>query len=533
MKASPNKLSARLTALEEAVQAMDGRGDAEVVSAAAQLGVRAGERMALSSTHTVIALAGSTGSGKSSLFNALTGTELAHVAVRRPTTSRAMAVGWGTELPQELLDWLDVGRRHLIASDDERLNNLVLIDLPDHDSTEEAHRITVDRMVDLVDALIWVVDPQKYADAALHEGYLKPLAEHADIMMVVLNQADRLSPDQLQRCLRDLRGLLDAEGLRASPLMVTSAARGDGVFELRESLMASVARKEAMVQRLSLDVKKAAKQLQADLGPKVPAKMNTSLKEHVAETMGDAAGVSLVVDGVREAWRRRGSAATGWPLISWLTRLRPDPLKQLRLGAMAALERQPTATNHSSIPGATAVQKARVDQGLRQLIDQASQGMPAGWVAAIDRAAHSNDALLADQLDAAIARTDLKVKSGSWWWVLVGILQWLLILAAVAGLVWWFAGPALVAAGILLPRYPSYLLPAGAWMTIGAVLLGLLLDVVARLMVSAAAKNRARIARKALRTAVTGVVEGQVFAPVQAELDRYHEARDAVRRALR
>ncbi len=34
---------------------------------------RAGERLRLSSNHTVVALAGGTGSGKSTLFNALSG----------------------------------------------------------------------------------------------------------------------------------------------------------------------------------------------------------------------------------------------------------------------------------------------------------------------------------------------------------------------------------------------------------------------------------------------------------------------------
>ena len=47
-------------------------------------------------------------------------------------------------------------------------------------------------MVELVDLLVWVADPQKYADAALHDGYLRPLAGHGDAMVVVLNQADRL-----------------------------------------------------------------------------------------------------------------------------------------------------------------------------------------------------------------------------------------------------------------------------------------------------------------------------------------------------
>ena len=111
-------------------------------------------------------------------------------------------------------DWLDVPRRHLIPSADGPMTNLVLIDLPDHDSTEKTHRMTVDRMVPLVDMLVWVVDPQKYADAALHDGYLKPLAPYADVMVVVLNQSDRLQPDQLTKAMTDPEQLAEADAAR-------------------------------------------------------------------------------------------------------------------------------------------------------------------------------------------------------------------------------------------------------------------------------------------------------------------------------
>jgi hypothetical protein len=55
---------------------------------------RAGERLALSKAHTVVALAGATGSGKSSLFNALSGLQISRVGVRRPTTGIAHACVW-------------------------------------------------------------------------------------------------------------------------------------------------------------------------------------------------------------------------------------------------------------------------------------------------------------------------------------------------------------------------------------------------------------------------------------------------------
>lgn len=527
------KLAERLAALSTAVDACEGRSDPEVVDQARGVLTRAGQRIAFSGELTVIALAGSTGSGKSSLFNRLTGTELAEVALRRPTTARAMAVGWGTRLPNELLDWLDAGQRHLIASPDPRLANLVLLDLPDHDSTEEAHRVAVDRLVEMVDALVWVVDPQKYADAALHEGYLKPLASHADVMMVVLNQVDRLEKPEVEHCMKDLRQLLDGEGLKTTPLMATSAVRGDGIYELREALLGTVDKKRAMARRFSLDVTTAARALSDDLGPKVPARLNPSLCEAVTGTLGDAAGVPVVADGLRRAWQRRGRIATGWPLLSWIGRLRPDPLKLLRLGPAAKAELDPTDVSRTSLPKASSVQKARVDQGLRRLVDQASEGMPSGWARAVHDAAHTNDSLLADDLDRAIAGTDLKVKSPSWWWLVFTLLQWLLIVAVVGGLAWWLAGPFVAASGFGVPMISWYGVPAGLSVAVAAVVAGLLLAGIGRLLVHAGASARARRARKQLDAAVAAVVTERVFGPVQVELDRYHEARDAVKKALK
>jgi GTPase Era involved in 16S rRNA processing len=564
VKSSTSKLTQRLAALTEAVQAGEGRCDPAVIAKAKAVADRAGERVALGGDYTVVALAGSTGSGKSSLFNALTGTELAQVAARRPTTSKAMAVGWGKELPNELLDWLDVGKRHLLASDDKRLANMVLLDLPDHDSTEDAHRVTVERMVQLVDAVVWVVDPQKYADAALHDGYLQPLVDHADVMMMVLNQVDRLTPEGVKGCVDDLRRLLDSEGLRSMPLMATSATRKDGVYELRSSLIATVDRKQTMLKRLSLDVKKSAKSLAEDIGPKMPAKMNSSLKEQVALTMADAAGVPVVVEAVRGSWLRRGRAITGWPLLSWVSRLRPDPLQTLRAGAEAA-ERsvadsraddsnatdydgdagsavEQSASDHVEtedsaglprLPWANAVQKARVEQGTRELVDQAAQGLPNGWADAVRRASQVNDQRLADDLDAAIADSTLMVKLRAWWWVLIAVIQWVLIVGAVLGVTWWLAGPTLAASGAGIPLFVWFGLPAGVWVAAGGVVGGLLLTAVSRGLVTAAANRAVRRTETKLQATVTEIVAERVFAPVQAELDRYHQARAAAHAALR
>ncbi|HEX8101986.1 MAG TPA: GTPase, partial [Solirubrobacteraceae bacterium] len=179
-------LDARLEALARAADLAEGRLDDEAVGAARAVVARAGARLGLGVETTVVALAGPTGAGKSSLFNALTGAELARVAVRRPTTSSVAAAVRG-DVDPALLEWLGVGTRHVLDGAGGGPAT-VLLDLPDYDSVREAHRLEAERVIELVDLLVWVVDPQKYADAALHDGYLRRLSGHRNSMVVVLNQ---------------------------------------------------------------------------------------------------------------------------------------------------------------------------------------------------------------------------------------------------------------------------------------------------------------------------------------------------------
>ena len=110
-------LDARVAGLGQAVEGGRGRLDDTVVAAAAAVVERAEARLRLSADHTVVALAGATGSGKSSTFNALCGLDLAAVGVRRPTTSWATACIWGADPADGLLEWLDIPERHRVLRD--------------------------------------------------------------------------------------------------------------------------------------------------------------------------------------------------------------------------------------------------------------------------------------------------------------------------------------------------------------------------------------------------------------------------------
>ncbi len=107
---------AQAEALDVALVAGGDQLDADDVAAARQIIAKVGQRNALAGDHTVIALAGATGSGKSSLFNALAGQELARIGATRPTTSTPSAAVWGDDPAGPLLDWLAVPARHGVSA---------------------------------------------------------------------------------------------------------------------------------------------------------------------------------------------------------------------------------------------------------------------------------------------------------------------------------------------------------------------------------------------------------------------------------
>ncbi|MGL5811587.1 MAG: GTPase, partial [Nocardioides sp.] len=224
-------IGTRIDGLEAAVTAARGRLDTSVVDNAQLIVDQAAGRLRLAANYTVVGIAGATGSGKSSTFNALTELELSATGVRRPTTSWASACVWGDEDASDLLEWLGIPPRYQTTRDsvlqtgreDNSLRGVVLLDLPDHDSTEVSHHLEVDRLVQLADLLIWVLDPQKYADAAIHERYLAPLSTHQDVTMVVLNQMDTVPADRRMAMLDDVRRLLAADGMTTVPVMGISA----------------------------------------------------------------------------------------------------------------------------------------------------------------------------------------------------------------------------------------------------------------------------------------------------------------------
>ena len=498
-------LDARLAALAEAVDLAEGRLDAAAVQRGRDVVARAGARLGLGVDTTVIALAGPTGAGKSTLFNALVGEDVVTAGVRRPTTASVTAAARG-DVDPALLDWLGAARRHTLSGDGA---GLVLLDLPDYDSVETAHRREVERIIELVDLLVWVADPQKYADAALHDRYLKPLSGYGEAMMVVLNQADRLADGALDACRADLRRLLAEDGLPKLPVLAVSALDGRGMDELRATLEQRVAARAAAVARLSADVTEAAGGLDAGCDGRA-GKIAGGDRRALVEALGSAAGVPLVVRAVAVSHRREGSLAAGWPFARWAGRLRRDPLKRLRLGDAGA---------HTSIPRATPAQRGLASSAVRTLAATAADGLPEPWPGLLRAAALRTEATLPEQLDRALAGVDVQPRRPRWWSA-AGLVQRALAVVVAAGVLWLavLAGLGMLQLDDVLPLPEWEGIPVPTLLLAGGALAGLLLAGIARWLNGVGARRRARSAQRRLHAAVERVAGEHVVAPVQAEL---------------
>jgi hypothetical protein len=232
----------------------------------------------------------------------------------------------------------------------------------------------------------------------------------------------------------------------------------------------------------------------------------------------------VVVAAVERSARRDGTARTGWPLLRWTARLRPDPLRRLHLGDERA---------RTSLPVAGAVQQAAMSAALRRARTAAGDGLPPAWRDELRRTGELTEEGLADRLDRAVAGADLGPGRVPLWQRAVGGLQWLLALVALVGAVWLLV---LAVLGWLqlddvvpLPRVQGFPLPT--LLLIAGLLAGALLALLARPFVLAGARRRGRRARERLTERVAVVAHEQVLAPLEETVDDSRRFCAAVARA--
>jgi GTP-binding protein EngB required for normal cell division len=514
-------LPERLEALAAAAVLAEGRLDSFAVAAASNIISKSNERLRHGTAHTLVALLGATGSGKSSIANALVGSEVATTGLRRPTTSSTLACVWGDDDAQPLLDWLEVANRHQVSGDD-AMSGLVLLDVPDHDSVQVEHRMEMEWIAAHADMLLWITDPQKYADAALHR-YLRDLSGHGAVMVVALNKVDTLRPSEVKACREDLSRLLANDGIASAKVVEMSMVTGEGVPELRKALAKTIDDQKIMVGRLMADVSLAAGGLKDSLGP--DTKPGAVRAKDLSSELVDASGIRVVAQAVEAGHLRDASAATGWPVTRWVRKLRPHPLRRLHLAAGSG--------GRSSLPEPSGAQRARVSAAVRNAADAATEGLPAPWPSLVRKAAVPDSAALQARIDDAVGDATRKHhQRNPMWWKLIGLIQMLVLVATLVGLGW--LGIIFLAQWFQLPDLPTpevRSVPVPTALALGGLLLGWLLGLISRQFARVGAKRRSRAVRTEASKAVASLADELILDPIRTELESRSQLHELLKTA--
>ena len=587
-----------VASLKEAISYGEGRVPETVLLDAAETLERLSQRRELSTEHTVIGFFGATGSGKSTLFNAIAGQNIALSAPTRPTTSTVQAAIWEAEGSEELLDWLGIDKRvypqtRALAAEGEatdgngagggvaapnavtepapglfnrirravggrgemrtRTGGLILLDMPDFDSVTTTNRDLAARMMRYVDVLVWVVDPQKYADAVIHRDFMVPLAASGAQALCVLNQADKLAPAEVPAVLASLTRLLQAEGTEAhllAPPLAVSARTGEGVDALRDMLAQVAAAKNLSLQRTDAQLHATASQLRTYAGGEgavLAGAYALEAEQKLVKACYASSHAEQVLEAATASYRRAAGQRTGWILTRWMSRLKADPLRRLHLGQQDEKKSTSKAEKSagmlgsdsenapelvaSSLPPLSAAQKAGMANAVRQYSKQMANRIDEPWKRSMKEAALSREAELPELLERDMVRIDYGLGRTRAPWVIFNALQWIALLSALVGVAWLTLISGMAYLQIQLPPAPT---PEGSPVPLPTLLLllGILLGIasagVGRLLTVMGSRYYARKLRGRLQTGVEKAVQSCVVAPVQQEAKRLNAYRKAL-----
>ncbi len=176
-----------------------------------------------------VGLVGGTGVGKSSIINAVAGHEISKTSEKRPYTSKIILYRHQdaviNDMPDEISKNLHIAEPHRARE----LKTILLFDLPDFDSIEEKHRRIVHSALPFMDLILWVVDPDKYADGIFYKLLCQENKYKKNFVFIV-NKIDRFAENNkeatdssLNTVVNDFRDKLSAEGVGDAVIFPVSA----------------------------------------------------------------------------------------------------------------------------------------------------------------------------------------------------------------------------------------------------------------------------------------------------------------------
>ncbi len=506
-------LGQKIDDLSQALTLADTDVAPEVIESVRDRLERANDRRILDPTTVLVAFVGATGSGKSSLFNALLGADLARTDVVRPTTRLALAAVRSDHDADELLDWVGVKERVAISSPDTLPEGMCIIDAPDIDSIDTKNHDLARRLHDRVDLVVWVVDPQKYADNVIHADWIAPMADRADATIVVLNQVDLLSEKERADITRDLTQLLNKDGIEEPCLFLASALTGEGIPELRtavsevgESIRSRALRLVGEVEHARMDLVEAL-----DMSQWQQSRETLVVDDKMLPAFAHAAGVDDLTDAVKAAYRHRRVKACGWLPTRWLRNFRSDPLRRRHL----------SGGGQESVSISASSSSAGVSLSVRDMSEYVSGDRPPVWQQRIRRLGAATADSVHDGMNREFERTDMGMGTDPTWWRWSNALQWVAWVVAAAGGIWLLALHLIRSFLLMTFDVPMWKnIPIPTLLIAGGIAASLVCVLISWLFGHVGARRRASRARKRLYAAVRTVVDELLLAPLQEEHHR-------------
>jgi energy-coupling factor transporter ATP-binding protein EcfA2 len=159
---------------------------------------------------------GGTGTGKSTLFNALLGSELSQTGVERPKTRgpiayahRRAAIEEGFPFPAFQVERRagcsspsvpaagTPGRLLVVEHEREKYAHFVFVDTPDLDSVEADNRRLAEHLYLLADTVLFVTSEEKYADEVPYQFLLQVVRDRRPYAVLVNKVGEDLTPSDV------------------------------------------------------------------------------------------------------------------------------------------------------------------------------------------------------------------------------------------------------------------------------------------------------------------------------------------------
>ena len=310
-----------LDLLDLAVASSDGLASEPHREAAARVAAAARLRRDYFGKAVVVAIAGGTGSGKSSLLNAIAGTAVVPTSAIRPHTDEPLA--WIPEGDQAIAGFVaELGISAVVEHGGD--TNLAVIDLPDLDSVQGQHRDLVERMIPLVDAVVWLFDPIKYHDPSIHREFLAAMTAYEPVFVFALNKVDRLDEAESEAVAAHLTGILGLDGFEEPTVILVAADPPVGSPIGIDELMAAIGRRLIVTRadrvKLVGDLLGAGRRLAADAA--LWGGTPDGSYDRIREAVNDPERLSAILTemGIEGPLRRSIEAADGRTLDGVLLR---------------------------------------------------------------------------------------------------------------------------------------------------------------------------------------------------------------------